>query len=269
MKINIKKYTLAIITVAGLMLTACEDQLPLDFIGTESKVCDRYLLTEATLCNTYQIIDIALRDSLFRSQDSAVVDGAIVTKAGNIIRIDFENGAIGQDGRFRKGFIEVNELSDYRGSGGSAHADLQDYFLDEFNIAGILDLYNYGSDSLLMTISNFKATDSLEVNASKSIYWTSGFNTSNIADDKYNIRGQAHGEYGSGSMDVLSSTPLVIDRSCSYRALSGILDLSLHGDSLESTGTIDFINDGCENLAKIHLQKGERELLLSRQFFGF
>ena len=256
---------------SALVFTACEgEDVFTDFMEEETRLSDTYLMTEATISNTYQIIDQALRDSVFRAQDSSFVDGAIVTKTGNVIRIDYGFGAIGTDGRPRRGYIEIIETNDYRSTGGSAAASLQHYVLNGIDLKGDMNIFNYGNDSLSIVITDFNALDSLEVNASRTISWVSGFNTTLLTDDVYRIKGSAHGDHASGTLDVITSVPLLVQTGCEHRIVSGVLDISLQGDSIGSTGTIDFIDaDGCDNLAKIELKKGEQELLLSRQFFGF
>lgn len=271
MKIFIKNSAFIGLLLGSFVFTACEgEDIFTDLLEEETRLSDTYLMTESSISNTYQIIDQALRDSLFRAQDSSLVDGATVTKTGNLIRIDYGFGAIASDGRPRRGYIEVIETSDYRSTGGSVIASLEHYILNEVDLKGDLSIFNYGSDSLSIIITDFMALDSMVVDASRTISWISGFNTSILTDDKYRINGSAHGDHALGFLDVISSSPLLVHTDCEHRILSGVMDISIQGDSIGSTGSIDFIAaDGCDNLAKIELKKGEQELMLTRQFFGF
>lgn len=269
---KLKTNHLAIAVMAALTLTSCEETENLGFTDAESNLSEKYIAAEAALSNIYRIVDNTMRDSILRATDSTSILGAIVSKTGPSVLVDFGGGVIGPDGTTRSGSISIIETNDYRMAGGVVVVDLANYSVDNFNVLGNLSLENYGSDSLKLNVTNLVAVDSFMLDGSKSMSWLQGFETPTTSDDKYEIRGSAHGIYLTNSLMSNITVPMVIDNSCQHKVLGGVLSLDFQSDSTSAatTGGIDFIDDdGCENLARINIKKGETEITLARQFNGF
>ncbi len=265
-------YLAVMLAASALTLTSCEDELLGGFSEAETAMSDRYLAAEAALSNIYRIVDNTMRDSTLRATDTSMVFGAKVIRTGNTILIDFKPGVIGLDGRTRSGSIMVTETNDYRQAGGVLAVDLSSYVIDNFHASGIMGVENFGSDSLKLNVSRLAVVDSFELDGSKTLIWMAGFKTATTDDDAYKIKGMATGKQLNNTLNSSILVPMVIDNSCQYRLLEGLVDMQFAMDtaSAQTSGSIDFIKaDGCENLARIKIKKGETELTLARQFFGF
>lgn len=269
MQTQLKTILFALAT--GLVLSSCEgDDLSGGLLEREVEIANRYLQVEASISNTYQMIDKVLRDSVFRATDSSIVDFAIVTRNGSNILIDFGNGVISPDGYVRQGSISILENGDYRTYGGFASANFTNYTLNQFNVQGSMQVTNYLPDSMLLGLNDFLTMDSIEMDGIKSIKWGAGFNTSDVSDDRYSISGTASGTLDDGSLFSVVTDPLQFDNTCEHRITTGMLDFELQLDTVNATGTLDFIDsDGCQNLAKVSVERGDQSFQTARQFFGF
>ena len=270
---HLKNSYLAFFVVASaLTITSCEEDLLGGFSEAETAMSDRYLATEAALSNIYTIVDNTMRDSVLRTTDTSMVFGAKVIRTGGTILIDFRPGVIGMDGRTRTGTISITETNDYRQAGGVLSVNLSSYVVDNFNVSGNLGLENFGADSLRLNVSRLAVVDSFELDGSKTVVWMSGFKSVSTTDDVYKLKGMATGKQLNNTLSSTILEPMVIDNTCQYRLLEGIVDMQFAMDtaSAQTSGSIDFIkSDGCENLAKVKIKKGETEITLARQFFGF
>ncbi len=265
-------YLILTLAASAITLTSCEDDLLGGFTEAETAMSDKYMAAEAALSNIYTIVDNTMRDSVLRATDTSEVYGARVIRTGNTILIDFKPGVIGQDGRTRSGSIAVTETNDYRQAGGVIAVDLTNYVVDNFNVMGVLGVENFGADSLRLNASRLAVVDSFELDGSKTIVWMNGFKSASTADDIYKIKGMATGKQLANTLTSTIMEPMVIDNSCQFRLLEGIVDMQFAMDTAttQTSGSIDFIKtDGCENLARIKIKKGETEITLARQFFGF
>ncbi len=267
-----KNYLALFLALTAIAFTSCDEDTLASFSEAEAAMSDKYMEAEAALSNIYRIVDNTMRDSVLRATDSSSVFGAVVTRTANTILVDFRPGVIGQDGRTRSGTITITETNDYRQAGGVLAVDLSNYVIDNFAVMGILGLENFGSDSLRLNASRLAVVDSFELDGSKTIVWMNGFKTSTTADDVYKIKGMATGKQLNNTLTSSLKEPMVIDNTCQYRLLEGLVEMDFFIDtaSAQTTGSIDFIKaDGCENLARIKIKKGETEITLARQFFGF
>lgn len=272
---NSKIFGGTLLVAAFTLTVACEDTSLEDLLSEgDAKVSESYMKTEASLYNLYSIVDVSLRDSLFQVNDSALVDGATVTRSGSNVTIDFGTGVIGSDGRTRKGAIEVIESGDYMTSA-SLDIALKAYSVNDMEVTGSIELDKKGSDFGLI-ITDFSADHEIEIDADKTISWKRGFTTlNNNDDDVFDISGTATGTDMMDNRELSTSIieSLNYDRSCEFKMVSGIIELTLQpGDSIPDVteATIDFLlDDACDNLAKIKVKQGETEVEVTKQFSGF
>ncbi len=275
---NIKFYVLA----GFLALTACEgeeDPFNTDGSGFESQLAQLYVDAEALATNIYNRVDVALRDSVLNATDSAMIDGAKVTRSGSTVTIDFGNGVTGSDGKVRKGNISITETGSYMVANGSATAVLNNFSVDDEPVAGSVTAANQGNDSILITVNNLNYNNEFTFQSTKTVVWESGFNTPNDdSDDRYNLNGNGSGTETVASNMVVAniSNNLVFDRICEHGVTEGKIDLTLSGDSVKYDNVgVDFIagdganSDGCDNLMRITVNQNGTEITVTRQFSGF
>ena len=272
---NFKFLGASFLAAAFTITVGCEDTSLEDLLSEgDAQVSESYVKTEAALVNLYSIVDGSLRDSVFQAMDSADVDGAIVTRNGSNISIDFGTGVVGRDGNTRKGVIKVVEDGDYMAAA-SLDISLESYFVNDDAIVGSIELDKVGSDFGLI-IDGFSAGQEIEIDANKTISWINGFTTlTNSDDDIFNISGTASGLEIAENRGLSTSITEVMnyDKSCEFKLVSGIIELTLQPSDSTAEVTeaaIDFLaNDGCDNLAKIKITQGETEVELTKQFSGF
>ncbi|WP_417590141.1 hypothetical protein [Owenweeksia hongkongensis] len=272
---NSKLFSGTILMAAFALTVGCEDTSLEDLLSEgDAQVSESYMKTEASLYNLYSVVDVSLRDSLFQVNDSAMVDGATVIRSGSNVTINFGTGVIGSDGRTRKGIIEVIESGDYM-TLASLDIELKGYSVNDEKVTGSIELDKAGSDFGLV-ITGFSADQEIEIDADKTISWRKGFTTlSNSDDDVFDISGTATGKDLKDNRELSTSITEAMnyDRSCEFKMVSGIIELTLQpNDSIPDVteAAIDFLaDDACNNLAKIKLKQGETEIEVTKQFNGF
>lgn len=266
----------ASLVAAGMFLSVgCEDTSLEDLLSEgDAKVSESYLKTEAALVSIYSIVDASLRDSTFQAADSSVVDGAIVLRDGSNISIDFGNGVDDGNGTERKGLIQVVETGDYMTSASLA-ITLPTFSVNDDKVTGSIALDKIGTDFALV-VDSFSAGQEIEIEANKTISWKNGFTTlADNSDDVFDISGTASGLDMTDNRQLSTSITEAMnyDRSCEYKMVSGIVELTLQpGDTIADITEveIDFLlNDGCDNVARIKVAQGETEATTTKQFSGF
>lgn len=272
---NFKFLGASFLAAAFTITVGCEDTSLEDLLSEgDAQVSESYVKTEAALVNLYSIVDGSLRDSVFQATDSTNFEGAMVTRDGSNISIDFGAGVVGKDGNTRKGTIKIVESGDYM-TDASLDISLQSYSVNDDAITGSIELDKVGSDFGLV-VDGFSADQEIEIDANKTISWVQGFTTlTNSNDDIFNISGTASGMEIAGNRGLSTSITEMMnyDRSCEFKMVSGVIALTLQpADSAAEVteASIDFLaNDGCDNLAKIKITQGETEVELTKQFSGF
>lgn len=257
-------------------LVSCEEDLLIGDEGSTEQLLGEYLFeAEGIASNVYNTIDLARRDSTFIATGATVVDGANVVSSGDTITVNYTTaGTYGADGKLRKGKLRAIESGNYLMVGGFMSVDLMSFSIDDVPVVGAIIARNEGNDSVSVNVQNFSVNSAFTFNSGKGIKWLSGFNTINDeSDDRYKLGGTStlSETAANNSVTVDFSDPLVYDRTCQFGAESGILDLSLSGDSVSyDSGSIDFIaSDGCNNAAILTIVKGDQTLNFTKTFDSF
>jgi hypothetical protein len=273
MKRNLFKFG---VMALGLSLIACDEDLGSSGQGSaEQALAESFLQAQSIFINSYNTVDLALRDSTFLASDSTMINGAVIMRNVDSIIVDYGNGAISpNDGKTRKGAIRGFLTGDYIMAGALLSADFVGYEVDDVSIDGNMTIQNGGNDSIILNSTSFIVDNEFTVVANQGLRWVSGFNTINdIEDDQYELAGLITGtELTNNSISVDITTPLYYDRMCDYGMVSGITDLTLTGDSTISfnSGVIDFLSsDGCNNNVSLTITTGSATLSFVKQFDGF
>jgi hypothetical protein len=257
-------------------LVSCEEDLLIGGEGGAEQQLGEYLIeAEGIASNMYNTIDFARRDSAFIASGTTVINGVTVSSNGDTIKINYTAaGTYGSDGKLRKGMLRVVESGNYMMVNGLLNAHLMNFSIDDVPVIGSITAKNEGNDSISVSVQNFSVNNAFTFNSSKGIKWLSGFSTINDeSDDRYSLGGTSTvDENGTNhSVTVDFTDNLIYDRTCQYGAVSGILDLSLSGDSVSyDSGTIDFIaSDGCNNAAILTIVSGDKTLNFTKTFDAF
>lgn len=261
---------------ALLMLsTACEEDNPFGNFGQWQKTfAENYIRAEAAMSDVYSMIDMTMRDSLFAAEDSSLINGAVVTRNGSSILIDYKLGAVSDDGRVREGRIELTQTGEYFGSTGEISVNFDNYKVESQNYSGNIVLKNTGNNSYELSAGNFSVNDYVKLSGSQTISWRQGFNSlENLEDDRYGISGTVTGTDTSSqsiTAEIQDTDPLDFDRSCKHKLLGGTVNMSFASDTSTTTGGLDFrSDDGCDNIVDIILEQDDKEVKFTQQFEGF
>lgn len=279
-----KQVKFLILALGFTGFVACEDEDLLNGLGEDAlelKLSEFLVDAEANANELYTLTDEILRDSTFRADDTATVNGVLVQRdpATNQITLDFGTGVVGSDGKIRKGIIAINQVGqDFLVAGAKATATFVGFSIDEQPVTGSFELENKGNFVFDAGFDTLSFDPKFTYSANKTIQWLNGFSTpDSIEDDKYQITGSSTGSLqdtaSSGSINATITSAFVFEKACEYGLLEGVMDLTFTGDSLSiQSGDIDFVsgdgtnNDGCNNIYKVSFSDGSNATLTFDSF---
>ena len=267
---TVRYFVLAII--ATFSLASCdEDELQLN--DSEQQLIDNFIEAEEVSSRLYNLADLLLRDENIQAGDTTIYQQALafVNDNGDII-VDFAQGVYGDDGILREGIILIQTSGDYLAKSGTLTIDLENFTEGGRELDGNIVIGSF-ADSVGMAVQSLKIDTTTSFNSSKGIRWVSGFGTLNDeTDDRYQLSGSSDlsSMQGSISAQVDPQEYLTYDRSCEFGMVSGIFTIILQSDSTDIGGSIDFrLNDGCDNIAEVSVEKDGTSVTSVRQFNGF
>ncbi len=271
-KMKTKAFLSALVLGSSLTIVSCEDIGLDDFSDTESNVLVDYLHAEAILSHVYRHIDFITKDSTLAATDSAAVLDAMAYRMGNVLTIDYDLGKTSVDGFIRKGQIIVVENGKYTTPGSSSQVSFKNLDINSSPVSGTLSIMHNSMGNFTVTATNFSAKPGFPITASKTVNWIQGFGTPTGVDDIFEYSGQADHKQNGTDLNTTVGEALLIEDSCTYKLVGGEIDFTLSIDTIDepSSGKIDFLkSDGCNNIVKMNVKKGEAEVTLTKQFTGF
>jgi hypothetical protein len=174
------------------------------------------------------------------------------------VTIDFGNGCLGRDGKYRKGKIVSIYTNPMTVPGAKVSTTFIRYFVDSFNIEGTHITENTSTSNMQgwkITVINGKITNT---NTNRWRMWNSVKNILQIAgngtphfplDDIYKITGNATGSNSGGhTWSSLIVEPLIKKFSCRW-IVQGTVRLIKDG----RPALLDYGNGVCDNLAIIYI----------------
>jgi hypothetical protein len=200
----------------------------------------------------YKQVDRSMRDSVLEVTGSNVIDGATCTRTADSLIIDYGTGTICADGLSRSGIIRLGFTGNYMTSSSTAGIVLSNYRQSEMMFTGSMAISNLTGGTqpnFNLSINEFTA-DTLELNASFQTEWLSGFDTkTNFSDDALKVTGSTSLEYTSNTESVTGTitSPVLIDASCQYTFVEGVISLVPVNSLLPEVG-LDFIDGDCSNI---------------------
>lgn len=204
-------------------------------------------------------------DQVFKEVDGASSDAGMKKGGYPIVTIDsttsprtmsINYGTVNfscKDGNYRRGMILVNWNGKYRSEGTVINISFSDFYQNDNHIEGSKSISNNGrnaKDQLSFTIVvNGKVTtttgETHTWNSNRTRTWIAGEATKEWNDDKYEITGTTNGVNRKGlTYNANITKALMVDLSCQYRFVSGIIELTPEG---KSKRVIDFGNGACDN----------------------
>ncbi len=162
-----------------------------------------------------------------------------------------------QDGRYRRGTINVTWSGRYRDAGSSHTITFTNYYVNDNQIMGTKTVTNNGyngaghltfSISVNGTIIKANGGGTITWTSSRTREWIAGESTPTWSDDEYLITGSASGTNAAGnSFTAAITTPLDVKLNCHY-IVAGAFSITPSG---KPTRSVDFGNGVCDNQATV------------------
>jgi hypothetical protein len=168
--------------------------------------------------------------------------------------IDYHDGCVCRDGKFRKGVITLNYTKPLRRPGAILTITLKDYFVNRKHIEGTKTITNLSAGnthiySVVVTDGKVSLPNGrgFKYEKNKLVTQTAGMDTRTVSDDVYSIEGRSKTSYANGTTVVVNTeTPLVKPVACEW-IVSGIVKIKINDRVLY----LDFGNGDCDNKATL------------------
>jgi hypothetical protein len=212
---------------------------------------------------------VRVRTEIFKELASKLGPCTQITVSGDAfpktVIINYGEGCLCRDGRFRKGVIVLNFSGAMRGAGSMLTITLRDYYVNRIHIEGskgITNLSAAGAHKYSINIEKGKVTwpdgRGFSYEGNKVVTQVRGFDTWTITDDLYEITGNSKTVYANGVIVVKNTeSPLIKKIGCRW-LVQGTLKIMINQNSL-------FLNYGsgdCDNKASLSWTGGEKEITL-------
>ena len=185
------------------------------------------------------------------------------------IVIDFGDGCVCADGKFRKGAILLNLTGPIRRSGSVLTITFRDFYLNRAHIEGTKIISNLSENGVVkftvqvvggkITFPNGRGYKSQSLKYVKQI---AGMDTRTVRDDVYKIEGRSKTEYNNGVTVVLDTDdPLIRKVACPWIS-DGTLKIKINDRVLKLD--YGFPNNGdCDNIALLLWNNGNSQQVIT------
>lgn len=181
------------------------------------------------------------------------------------VTINYGEGCICRDGKFRKGLVTLYYTAPLRRPGAVLTITLRNYHVNRAHIEGVKTIKNLSADGAVKystSVENGKFTlpsgRGFSYEGIKMVTQIRGMETRTIRDDVYSIEGRNKTTYNNGvSVTKNTESPLIKPVSCNW-IVKGVLKIKIN----DRTIYIDFGNGDCDNKATLKWANGEREITL-------
>jgi hypothetical protein len=223
----------------------------------------------------------ATTDDIFKMSDDAVTSGTVSLKTGDAesiggpcatvtrdtvssprkITIDFgTTNCIGNDGKARRGKINISYTGRYRDPGTIITVTTDNYFVNDNEVRLTKTITNKGRNAAGQLFWNIAVVNAQLILANnggtiswskdETRTWVAGENTLMLRDNKYEITGSGSGINKAGTSYTVSITsPILVDFSCAAsRLLKGTISFTPSG---KTARVVDFGNGACDDDATI------------------
>lgn len=181
------------------------------------------------------------------------------------VTINYGEGCVCFDGKFRKGSIEMTFSAPLHRPGSVLTITLHDYFVNRAHIEGTKTITNLSENGIFrfgVTVENGKIFwpngRGFEYNSSKVITLIDGSATLSVRDDVYSLEGRSTTAYANGvTVTKNTESALIKPVACAW-VVKGVLNISVNDRKF----SIDFGDGTCDNKALLTWANGQREIKL-------
>ena len=185
------------------------------------------------------------------------------------VLIDFGNGCLGADGKWRRGKLELHFTAPIRQPNAVVTLTYIDFFLNRASIKGKKIFKNKSENGVIkFTIQavgievTYPNGRGYKYNGMKEVTQVRGMNTNTVRDDVYEIEGQATINLHNGPViHVKTDTPLIKKVACHWIS-KGVLEIRIQNKVF----LLDYgyPNDGrCDNLALLTWNNGNNQRIIT------
>jgi hypothetical protein len=185
------------------------------------------------------------------------------------VTIDFGDGCLCADGKFRKGAIILHFTGPIRRSGSVLTITLRDFYLNRAHVEGTKTISNLSeNDNIKFTVQvtggkiTFPNGRGYKYEGLKYVHQVEGGHTRIVRDDVYNIEGRSKTEFNNGvTINLNTESPLVKKVACPWIS-DGLLKIKINDRVL-------FLNYGapsngdCDNKALLTWNNGNNQRLIT------
>lgn len=179
------------------------------------------------------------------------------------VTIDYGDGCVCFDGKFRKGAVILHFTGPLRRAGSVLTITLRDFYVNRAHIEGVKTISNLSADGAVkfaVSVEDGKVTwpngRGFTYVGTKTVTQVSGMDTRVIKDDIYEIERRNKTVYANGVTVIKNTeTPLIKKISCPW-LVQGILKIKINDSEL----FINYGNGECDNKAILSWRGGEKEI---------
>jgi len=199
---------------------------------------------------------IRIRTHIFKELAFKLGPCTEVTESGETfpktITINYGDGCMCRDGKFRKGAVAFYFTAPLRRSGSVLTITLRDYYVNRAHIEGIKTVTNLNAEGVhkfSVRIENGKISwpngRGFSYEGNKVVTQIQGMESITVRDDVYELSGRSKTIYANGVIVIKNTeTPLIKKISCSW-LVQGMLKTKIN----EKSFFINFGNGDCDNKA--------------------
>jgi len=185
------------------------------------------------------------------------------------VLIDFGNGCLGADGKWRRGKLELHFTAPIRQPNAVVTLTYIDFFLNRASIKGKKIFKNKSENGVIkFTIQavgievTYPNGRGYKYNGMKEVTQVRGMNTNTVRDDVYEIEGQATINLHNGPViHVKTDTPLIKKVACHWIS-KGVLEIKIQNKVF----LLDYgypNNGECDNLALLTWNNGNNQRVIT------
>ncbi len=185
------------------------------------------------------------------------------------ITVDFGDGCIGEDGKFRKGAIYIYLTGPIRRSGSVMTITFRDFFLNRAHIEGtktVTNLSENGHIKFTVQVTGGKVTfpngRGYKYEGIKYVKQIEGSSTRIVRDDIYSIEGRSKTEFNNGVTVTLNTKTALIKKVACHWISEGTLKITINDRVL----FLDYgapHNGDCDNQALLTWHNGSESKLIT------
>lgn len=181
------------------------------------------------------------------------------------VTIDYGDGCLCRDGKFRKGAIVLKFSAPIRRPGAELKISFRDFYVNRIHVEGVTTITNLTANGALkysVQVENGKMTwpngRGFSFVGLKVVTQTEGMDTRIIRDDVFSIEGRSKTEYANGTVVTRNTeTALIKPVACPF-IVQGKLKVKINAREF----FIDFGAGECDNKALLIWANGEIEIRL-------